>query len=105
MKNRTQAAPVAASACNVIRLPTAAAEPVVNPKRKGRPPRNVTTVGELLYRRRLKQEAAQERAEEALFDAKSALHTRVLSLISGSTPARLKQIESALLAHNLPLGG
>lgn len=36
---------------DVIALPTAAAQPVVNRRRGGMPPRNVTTLGELTKRR------------------------------------------------------
>ena len=107
MNTNAQVAPQATNACNVIPLPTAAAEKVVQNRypRNTSWPKNVTRRHLWNHRLYLKREAARENAEEALFDARAALHMRVVTLISYSAPAQLKQIESALLAHNLPLGG
>lgn len=60
----------APSSCNVVMLPNAAAEPVYNPKRRGRYPRNITTIhalrGERIYRRRLAERAHAELIQEGI---------------------------------------
>lgn len=69
---------------DVIRLPTAASSPVINPKRRTTPPRNVTKINDLRYRRMRRDEERR---------AAAAQRSPTTSRIEQAQEARLEQAE------------
>lgn len=79
---------------NVVMLPTAAGAPVVNPRRRGRPPQGVVPAVELASRRwRKSQQGAEPEAPSEMdpFDAETTMICAMLSTALSKAQALRKK--------------